>query len=292
MSKARDRAGLLLLIGVVALVGGFAAYAIRANGPRLALDSNNCPSAPSGATLAFIDMTDLWPPQERERIMRSLLRHAERMARHERLMLHAITAKPEQAAAPIALPDRPLGFARCKPLDLAAIDPTVHNTRRVEADYKQRFLAPLTAALEHLSAGGSETQSPILEAIEVALWSPHFRVEQTNRTLVIYSDFLQHTAAHSHLAGQLSSACSLLATEVGRRLAARPWTGVRVVLEYVRNPRDADRQRPQHLSLWTELFHRLGAAEVRDGATLVAPPAAACTTVAAVKPRSTRSRKR
>jgi hypothetical protein len=49
---------------------------------------------------------------------------------------------------------------------------------------------------------------------------------------------------------------------------ARNWQGLRVVLERLRNPRDAARQSAEHMHFWIRLFYLLGAAEVFDGSTL------------------------
>jgi hypothetical protein len=255
--------GIALIALAVALAGAGASYVFATKEAVLALDGDQCPRSPTGASLAVVDRTDLWPLIEQERIRKSILGIAERMRKHERLVLFTITARSEDASTPWR------AFQRCKSADPNGVNPATGNWKMEQADYEREFLTPLNQVLPDLLKGRSAPQSPILEVLELLMWSPHFRGNLTKRTLAIHSDLLQHTPALSHLSGSLRSACAVLASPIGERLKGHDWRGVRVILEYLRNGRDAARQGREHFKFWVELFYRLGAAEVFDGATLM-----------------------
>jgi hypothetical protein len=220
--------------------------------------------------MAAIDITDPWPLPERERISRGLLATAERLRKNERLSLHVISGRAERTSAPWQ------GFQRCKSADPNSVNHLQENERLILAEYQQQFLEPLKELLPQLTNGRAAPQSPILEAVEVLMWSPHFAGHIQHRTLELYSDLVQHSAVLSHLSGRLPDACTVLASNIGQRLKGHDWRGVRVVLHYLRNARDAARQGPAHLRFWTSFFYLLGAAEVYDGPTLVANAGTAC----------------
>ena len=260
----RERSiGIALIALAVGLAGAGASYVLATKDPLLALDADQCPRSPTGAAFALVDGTDVWPAIEQQRIHKSILGIAERMHKNERLVLFTITARSEDASTPWR------GFQRCKSADPAAINPLSGNERIERADYERQFLGPLDDVLPDLLKGRSAPQSPILEVIERLMWSAHFRADLPKRTLAINSDLLQHTSALSHLSGPLRNACAVLASPIGQRLKGHDWRGVRVMLEYLRNPRDAARQGREHFKFWVELFYRLGAAEVFDGTTSV-----------------------
>ena len=267
----RERSiGIALIALAVGLAGAGVSYVLATKEPMLALDGDQCAQSPAGAVFALVDGTDVWPAIEQQRIHKSILGIAERMHKNERLVLFTITARSEDASTPWR------GFQRCKSADPGAINPVSGNEKIERADYERQFLGPLKDVLPDLLKGRSAPQSPILEVIELLMWSPHFRGDLPKRTLALHSDLLQHTPALSHLSGPLRSACAALSSPIGERLKGHDWRGVRVILEYLRNSRDAVRQGREHFKFWVELFYRLGAAEVFDGATLMANQVTAC----------------
>jgi hypothetical protein len=266
----------MLLIVTFVLAAAGVAYAALHWQPRSALDADSCPPAPVGTWLAAIDVTDLRPPQEQERMWRGLLDIPERMSKHERFTLHVIGGDAELSAAPFPLTDQLQGFRLCKPSDPKLVNRHVENERLAQARYQRDFLDPLRAALSEIVNGGVADRSPILQAIEVMMWSPHFGADIPQRTLVLFSDMLNHTRDHSHLTGPLPHPCQVLASPIGKRLQGHNWSGVRVIIHYLRNPRDAHRQGPDHLRFWADLFYLFGAAEVLDGGVLMPRQSSQC----------------
>lgn len=277
MPSQQRLVGLLCLVVAFIFGGAAVVYALRNWQPAVILDHDNCPSIPPGAWLAAFDQTDKLPPQEQERITSSVLANAGRMGKHERLALHVITAEAEDAARPVPLPAFPNGFRQCKPADPNTVDPKVDNDRFARATYEQKFLAPLKRALPALVSAATADRTPLLQSIEIMMWSPHFRADIPRRTLVLYSDFLHHMKDLSQLSHPVADPCTVLASPIGKRLAARDWRSVTVILEYLRNPRDQLRQTPEHLRFWTRLFFLLGAAHVFTGPTPIANDTSPCT---------------
>ena len=261
--QSRERTtGVVLILLALLIAAGATGYVLANWQPELELDADRCPPSPAGTWMVDVDHTDIQPPIERERIIKGILSIAERMRKNERLELHVITGRPDDVSPPWK------GFQKCKSADPASVNAAHENERLVRAEFDLEFLTPLQSLLPELSNGRVATQSPILEAIEISMWSPHFRTNVPNRTLVIFSDLLQTKP--------FRDPCRVLASEIGARLKGHGWRGVRVIIEYLRNPRDAARQGPEHLRAWVRLFYLLGASQVFDSTTLVANDTPAC----------------
>jgi hypothetical protein len=255
MHNRERNLGILFIVLALAIIGIAAGYVFANWQPELALDADHCPRKPQATWMVGVDHTSIWPPVEQERITRGLRAIAERLRKHERLDLHLMTDRPEAASAPWQK------FQKCKSADPASVNAVNANETLVRAEYERDFLKPLESLLPELAKGRNGHQSPILEAIEIMMWSPHFRADVPARTLVLYSDFLP--------TNPFRDACVAFTSGIGTRLKGHNWQGVRVILEYLRNPSASARQGPAHLRSWAHLFYRLGAAEVFDGTTLI-----------------------
>jgi hypothetical protein len=262
--------GIGLITVALGMAGAAITYGFANWQPPRALDADDCTSIPTGTSIAVVDMTDVWPNTEQDRITKSILNLAERMHKNDRLILTTITGNVDEGITPWQ------GFRRCKSADPATVNPAIQNEALERADYERQFLSPLKELLPKLVQGQRATQSPILEVIEALMWSPHFKTDVQRRTLNLNSDLLQHSKTLSHLSGQLPKICSVLASPIGLRLKGHDWRGVRVILTYLRNPRDAHLQGVHHVAWWAMLFYQIGAAEVFDGATLIANAPSPC----------------
>src|SRR5262245_20604573 len=182
--QTRERTiGVVLILLALALAGGATAYVFANLQPELTLDADRCPPRPRGTTIIGGDHTEIWPPVEQERIRKSVLAIAERLPKHERLQLHVITGRPDDTSAPWK------GFQKCKSADPSSVNAAHENERFVRDEYERDFLKPLELVLPEFAKGRTATHSPLLEAIEILMWSPHFRANVPSRTLVFYSDF-------------------------------------------------------------------------------------------------------
>ena len=270
--------GLSLMLATASAVAAGLLYRHLYREPELTLDGDHCPLKPAATWLAVFDETDLWAAPQQDHMTQGVLSLAETMRKHDRLLVHVISGRPEDSATPAPLPGFPRGFRLCKSADPQRVNAVIENEVFARAAYERQFLEPLKSVLPALTAGASAPRTDILEALEILMWSPYLQPDIPERTLALFSDFLNHTPELSQLGGPLADPCQVLAYPLGERLKARPWQGVRVILYYLRNPRDAHRQTPEHFRFWVRLFYLLGAMEVFDGASLVANDTPACAT--------------
>lgn len=239
---------------VVAGWAGFAGYAILASGNKERVGADGCPASGAKATtLFYIDTTDGF---DVERTQAAVVRVAGDIAEGGRLAVVLIDGDPGHAAKP--------RLARCKPRDPRLVDARVENPRLVEQAYERDFLVPLRAAVAALAGTPEARESNIIAGLEASLWSDAWRQTKGPRTLVLYSNLLEHGSYASHLRGPMTDVCAVLAAPLGERLKAHPWKDVRVQLLYQRDARFADRQGASHLAWWANLFTELGVTELRE----------------------------
>jgi hypothetical protein len=130
------------------------------------------------------------------------------------------------------------------------------NTRKITRDFHQRFLVPVTAALEESLTTEVGEQSPILETLQLISRSQEID-DRGRKTLILVSDMLQHTGAFNHYGPRHryeDFVRSGFATDV--RADFRDWN---VIVIYLRRYRDRQRQQAAHLDFWQRYFHESGA---------------------------------
>jgi hypothetical protein len=268
---------LLIIIATTGgvLIAGYFLYKARRD--QIAVDDHLCPinSPVKGHVVVAVDWTDPLTPPQREVIKDVINRLKRDIDVHERLSLNLITGNPEQAGVPI--------FSYCKPLDPENINPLIENERRLRDKWNAQFGGPLDDALTRLLEGGKSSTSPILEAIDVILWSHNFQADIPRRELVIFSDLLQHTTEHNQYKN-VPNPCAIITTPIGQSLKAKNWNNVRVVLYRWRNPEARKFQTPQQLSFWTRLFYLLGAREVWEMSQKVPPDIDVCSPIVGAPP--------
>jgi hypothetical protein len=271
LKTALALAMILAASAAVALAGYFV-YKSRRD--QIVRDEHLCPinSPVKGHVVIAVDWTDRFTSQQRDALKDIITRYRREIAVDERLSLNLITGDPEDAGTPI--------FSYCKPLDPDNINPLIENERRLRDKWNEQFGKPLDDALAKLLQGSKASKSPILEAIDVILWSHTFQGDLPRRELVLFSDLLQNTPPGQNHYKQVPSPCAVALLPVGQRLKAKNWHNLRVVLYYWRNPdpQAANIQGPHHLSFWTHLFYLLDASEVWDGSRKVPGDQAECVT--------------
>jgi hypothetical protein len=259
--------------GAVIIAGYFVHKARR---DQIVVDEHLCPinSPVRGHVVVAVDRTDPFTAQQRDELKDIINRLKRDINVHERLSFNLITGNPEEAGTPI--------FDYCKPLDPENINPLIENERRLRDKWNEQFGKPLDSALAKLLEGGKSQTSPILEAIDVILWSHNFQADLPRRELVIFSDLLQHTTDHDQYKN-VPNPCAIVATPLGQRLKAKKWNNLRVVLHRWRNPAAQKFQTAQQLSFWIGLFYLLGAPEVWDTSQKVPADSNVCS-IAGTRP--------
>jgi hypothetical protein len=274
---AKTAIAVALIIGTTGAVIVAGYFVVKAKRDQIIVDEHLCPinSPVKGHVAVAVDRTDRFTPQQRDELKYLINRTKRDIAVHERLSLNLITGNPEEAGSPI--------FDYCKPLDPESINPLIENERRQRDKWNEQFGKPLDDALEKLLQGGKSPTSPILEAIEVILWSHNFQADLPRRELVIFSDLLQHTTDHDQYNKNVPNPCVIVATPLGQRLKAKNWDNLRVVLHRWRNPVAQRFQTPQQLTFWIRLFYLLGATEVWEMSQRMPPDSDVCS-IAGTRP--------
>jgi len=130
------------------------------------------------------------------------------------------------------------------------------NSRKITKDFYQRFLVPVTAALDQSLTTEVGEQSPILETLQLISRSQEIG-DGGKKTLIVVSDMLQHTAAFNQYGPRRSYEDFLrsgFATDV--KADFRDWN---VIVIYLRRYRDRQLQQAAHLDFWQRYFHEAGA---------------------------------
>ena len=73
---------------------------------------------------------------------------------------------------------------------------------------------------------------------------------------------MQHMPGHSHYE-RVPRVADFLASELGRRLKTKVWTGVKIDLVYLPDVRAPHLQGDKHIKFWVDVLNRLGAARLR-----------------------------
>lgn len=255
---SRTVLAIVMIIGTTAGVVAAGAFIYISRRAEIVVDEHLCPinAVTKGHIVVLVDWTDPFTPQQRDALKDLFNRIKRDIAVHERLSLHLITGDAEKAGSPL--------FSFCKPLDPDNINPLIENERRLRDRWHEKFGKPLDAALSELMKGSIAPVSPILEAFDVILWSHSFQGDLPRRQLIVFSDLLQNMPDHSHYK-HVPDPCTIVATPLGRRIKAKDWTNLRVVLHYWRNPQAQHIQGPEHLAFWVQILYLFGAAEVWHG---------------------------
>ena len=134
------------------------------------------------------------------------------------------------------------------------------NNRKITKDFYQRFLVPMTTALEQSLTPEVGERSPILETLQ--LISRSQEIEDAGRTtLIVVSDMLQNTAGFSHYLDRRryeDFVQSGFASDV--KADFRGWD---IIVIYLRRYRDRQLQQASHLEFWERYFHESGGKLVR-----------------------------
>jgi hypothetical protein len=134
------------------------------------------------------------------------------------------------------------------------------NNRKITKDFYQRFLVPVTAALEASLTTEVGERSPILETLQ--LISRSQEIEDAGRkTLIVVSDMLQNTDGFTHYRDRRSYedfVRSGFASDV--KADFRGWS---IIVIYLRRYQDRHLQQAAHVDFWQQYFHEAGGKIVR-----------------------------
>lgn len=134
------------------------------------------------------------------------------------------------------------------------------NNRKITRDFHQRFLVPVTTALEQSLTTEVGERSPILETLQLISRSQEIQ-DAGRKTLILVSDMLQNTDGFSHYAarrGYDDFVRSGFASDV--KADFRDWN---IIVIYLRRYHERRLQQAAHLEFWQRYFHEAGGKIVR-----------------------------
>ncbi|HXU91193.1 MAG TPA: hypothetical protein VFQ62_20280 [Methylomirabilota bacterium] len=129
------------------------------------------------------------------------------------------------------------------------------NNRKITKDFYQRFLIPVTTALEESLTTEVGERSPILESLQLISRSQEIQ-DGGRKTLILVSDMLQNTEGFSHYRDRRSYedfVRSGYASDV--KADFRDWN---IIVIYLRRYRDRQLQQASHVEFWQRYFHDAG----------------------------------
>ena len=257
-----DRRGILILSGVGVFAVGLLAIVLAVTWSRPIVGPDNCvyrdrrllSRAPTDQTVILVDQSEALTETHRRFVLtfiKDYVADDSRFAVRSRIALFTFSkATFESPSGPRLRPISDL----CRPPSRG--NDLYENSRKITKDFYQRFLLPVTAALEESLTTEVGEQSPILETLQ--LISRSQEIGDTGRkTLILVSDMLQYTPAFNQY-GPRRSYEDFLRSGFARDVKAdfRDWN---VIVIYLRRYRDRQLQQSEHLDFWQRYFHEAGA---------------------------------
>ena len=257
-----DRRGILILSGVGVFAVGLLAIVLAVTWSRPIVGPDNCvyrdrrllSRAPTDQTVILVDQSEALTETHRRFVLtfiKDYVADDARFAVRSRIALFTFSkATFESPGGPRLRPISDL----CRPPSRG--NDLYENSRKITKDFYQRFLLPVTAALEESLTTEVGEQSPILETLQ--LISRSQEIGDTGRkTLILVSDMLQYTPAFNQY-GPRRSYEDFLRSGFARDVKAdfRDWN---VIVIYLRRYRDRQLQQSEHLDFWQRYFHEAGA---------------------------------
>ena len=178
--RSKDVLGIVNILIVAGVLGAISYAALVLQPPEY--DPNTlCLSGEQPAHMALvIDKTDLYSPEQAQRIGGLVLGSRDRLDIGERLSLYELDARGELINTN--------AFSLCNPGRGDQINPLYRNPARVEARYQALFEGPLQSALADLVEPKESPASPIIEALADLALEDSFDPTTPRRTVVLVSD--------------------------------------------------------------------------------------------------------
>jgi hypothetical protein len=261
-----DRRGIIILCGIGAVAVALLASVVGLMWTRPAIAADNCVyqdrrflrRAPANQTVILVDQSEALTETHRRfalSFIRDYVADDSTFAVRSRIALFTFSKLTfESRTSPSLRPSADL----CRPPSHG--NDLYENNRKITKDFYQRFLVPVTAALEQSLTTEVGERSPILETLQ--LISRSQEIEDAGRkTLILVSDMLQNTEGFTHYRDRGSYedlVRSGFASDV--RADFRGWN---IIVIYLRRYQDRHLQQAAHVDFWQRYFHEAGGKIVR-----------------------------
>jgi hypothetical protein len=261
-----DRRGILILCGIGGVAVALLASVVGLKWARPVIGPDNCvyrdkrllTRAPTDQTVILVDQSEALTETHRRfalSFIKDYVADDAKFSVRSRIALFTFSKLNfESRISPSFRPSSDL----CRPPSHG--NELYENNRKITKDFYQRFLVPVTAALEESLTTEVGERSPILETLQ--LISRSQEIEDAGRkTLIVVSDMLQHTDGFSHYRDRRSYEAFLqsgFASDV--KADFREWN---IIVIYLRRYRDRHLQQAAHVDFWQRYFHDAGGKLIR-----------------------------
>lgn len=232
---------------VVIIVGVLAGSQMLLSSNKIDADTLCHEGGPVDVTTILLDLTDPLSPTQQVRLRTIVDNEIAASGTDTMIALGVVSEFPDRWGAM---------FAKCKPETGEQANTLYENPRLIETQYEEEFLNPVKEEIESTLSGESESQSPIMEALQsLIVNTPNFSSVPGKRKIIIVSDMLQHSDNLSFYRGQ---DWEYFASHNGEgRLAGNLSDAV---VKIIRIPRVGGNTPPNKLveGFWTRYFDRQG----------------------------------
>jgi hypothetical protein len=260
LSRA-DRRGILILCGIAGFAVMVLATVAGVMWTRPLIGADNCvyrdkrllTRAPADQTVILVDQSEALTETHRRfalGFIREYVADDTRFSVRSRIALFVFS---ESSFASPNSPDLRPRSDLCRPPSDG--NELYENSRKITREFHERFLVPVTAALEQSLTTEGGARSPILETLQLISRSQEIG-DGGRKTLILVSDMLQHTDGFSHYRNRRSYEDfqrSGFASDV--KADFRDWE---IVVIYLRRYRERHLQQAAHLEFWQRYFQDSG----------------------------------
>jgi hypothetical protein len=259
--SSQDRRGLVILLGVGGVVVALFASVVGLMWTQPVIASDHCvyrdkrllTRAPADQTVILVDQSEALTDTHRRfalHFIKDYVADDAAFSVRSRIVLFAFsTSNFRFQSSPTFRPTADL----CRPPSRG--NELYENSRKITRDFSQRFLSPVTVALEQSLTTQVGEWSPILETLQFISRSQEID-DGRRKTLIVVSDMLQHSDGFSHYRDRRTYedfVRSGFASDV--KADFRDWS---IMVIYLRRYRDRRLQEAAHLDFWQRYFHDAG----------------------------------
>lgn len=223
--------------------------------PQPQLDEFSCPAneqAPSHAIL-LVDVTDRLAAPQAGRLIQTAEDVARSIPRQGRLSVYLLS--PQSPWEPQQV------LSLCSPGRADETDPWSETGSMFEAAWRNRFIAPLEAAVAQLGDQPASEASPIIESLSAITSGRDFDTDAPGRRLVYIGDGLQHTPGiYSHYGA--SDLIQAYETSSLSGDAEADYSSASIEIHYLRRPEAAHIQGTDHKAFWRWWFETHGTTDI------------------------------
>lgn len=234
----------------ILLVVGLGWYIIVQDSKRF--DSKLCPveEGPSSVHVVIVDATDPYNPIQWKNIENRLLDVKKQIPKHGLLTIFSITEDLPKTLQP--------EIELCNPGSGGNLNIWTDNPQLARRKWEKSFVRPVDSILSALNTDEPRRRSPIMEGIQAA----KARVgayDTSDRKLLVVSDLMQHTEAHSHY-GSGPPDYERFESTIAEKKLSTDLNGWEVEILYARRSgAESQTQGRRHVDFWDRYFRESGA---------------------------------